>query len=355
MLKSKKIIILTGGGTGGSVTPLLSLKKELKKNNYELLWIGTKGGIEKNMVEKEDIKFKTIFSGKLRRYFSWQNFFDPLLIILGFLQSIYIILKSKPNLVISAGGFVSVPIIWAAWLYRVPSLIHQQDVRAGLSNKLMAPFASAITVTFKKSLKDYGKRAEWIGNQTQCSINNIYKNFKSNKSMPIVFVIGGIAGALGINKIILSTIPALTKFCEIIHITGESKIKNKKLKIKNYSQYILMDKNQLSNAYAIADIVVSRCGMGTLTELSHLAKPSILIPMPGTHQEDNAKIFKDNNAAIVLSQQELIKNPEILTQNIKKLIQNNKQKQKLINNIKKVIKKGYNQEMIKIIHSLTLK
>ena len=359
---SQKKIMLTGGGTGGSVTPLLAIIHELRTKNYKLLWIGTRHGIEKKIIKKEGIKFKSVFSGKLRRYFSLQNFLDPFLIILGFLKALYIILKWKPNLVISAGGFVSVPIVWAAWLCRVPSLIHQQDSRAGLSNKLMAPFARAITVTFEKSLKDYGDKATWIGNETQCSminsqcsINDIYKYFKFKKDLPVVFVIGGITGAFGINKIIWSTMPELNKFCQIIHITGnvETLQCNVSTNIAPlYYKTKIMDKNELSMAYAISDIVVSRAGMGTLTELSHLAKPSIIIPMPGTHQEDNAKIFKDKNAAIVLNQKELIKAPKILIENIKNLINNEKLKNKLSNNIKEVIKKGYNKKMIEIIEEI---
>ena len=356
---NNKRIMLTGGGTSGSVTPLLSLKEEFEKNNYELLWVGTRNGIEQKMIDKEDIIFKGIFSGKLRRYFSWQNFLDPFFIFFGFLQALYIILKWKPNIVMSAGGFVSVPIIWAAWLCRVPSLIHQQDARAGLSNKLMAPFAHTITTTFEKSLKDYNQKAIWIGNETQCSIikkqssrKSIYEYFELKKDLPVIFIIGGMTGAMGINKIVWDILPDLNKFCQIIHITGESKIRNQKSKIKNYIQYELMNKEQLAMAYAIADIVVSRCGMGTLTELSHLAKPSILIPMPGTHQEDNAQIFIDNKAAIILSQQELMQDSQLLTQNIKNLLNSAKIKNKLSKNIKEVIKQEYNQKIIKIIKEI---
>ena len=166
-------IILTGGGTGGSVAPLLGVAEMLQRRDakscvstdagYEFLWIGTKHGPERAMVEREKIEFIAIPSGKMRRYASFKNFIDPFFILAGFFKSLYIILKWKPDFVMSAGSFVSVPVIWAAWLLRVPSLVHQQDARPGLANVLMAPFAGVITVTFEKSLMDYGKKAVWIG------------------------------------------------------------------------------------------------------------------------------------------------------------------------------------------------
>ena len=151
-----KKIILSGGGTAGSVTPLLAIVDEFRKeklDNYEFLWIGTKNGPEKKLVEDAKIKFIKINSGKLRRYFSFRNFSDIFLMIIGFFQSLIVLIKYKPNLMISAGGFVSVPVALASWILRIPILIHQQDARPGLANKIMAFFAKKITVTFEKSLK----------------------------------------------------------------------------------------------------------------------------------------------------------------------------------------------------------
>ena len=163
--QKKNKIMLTGGGTGGSVSPLLAVVDELKKQGdyYSFVWVGTKKGPEKFMVEREGIKFITIANGKLRRYFCLQNFIDPFKIIFGFFQSIKILNKERPKIVMSAGGFVSVPAVWAAGLLRIPVLIHQLDARPGLANKLMAPFASVVTTTFEKSVNDYGNKAEWIG------------------------------------------------------------------------------------------------------------------------------------------------------------------------------------------------
>ncbi|MBU4257365.1 undecaprenyldiphospho-muramoylpentapeptide beta-N-acetylglucosaminyltransferase [Patescibacteria group bacterium] len=356
-------ILLTGGGTGGSVAPLLAVAEELRIKNYELritnfLWLGTKHGPEREMVEKEDIKFKAIANGKFRRYFSWRNFIDPFLIIFGFVYSFFIILKWRPDLVMSAGSFASVPAVWAAWLLRAPVLIHQQDARPGLANKLMAPFANVITVAFEKSLADYGKKAVWTGNPVrqfsifnfQFSIKEIRKKFGLRDDMPTVLVIGGGTGAMAINELIGKALPELIKFCQIIHITGKDKITNYKLQITNYKLFEFMNIEELIKVYTVADIVVSRCGMGVLTELSYLGKPAILIPMPDSHQEENAAIFAKKKAAIVLNQEELT--PEKLADNIKKLLNDEMLRGKLSGNIKTIIKRGANERIAEIVKNI---
>ena len=362
MQKNTKKILLTGGGTGGSVAPLLAIADSLRVTRYALrdfLWLGgTKSGVEKQMVESAGIKFKPIFSGKFRRYFSLRNFIDPFLIMFGFFQAFFIILEVRPNLVMSAGSFVSVPVILAAWILRVPVLIHQQDVRPGLANKLMAPFAKIITVTFEKSLADYGKKAVWTGNPirnqlsiTNCQlrINDIKKKFGFKNNLPIILVIGGGTGALVINELVEKNLEELTKFCNIIHITGESKSCG--LRVASCENYEFLNAEQMAEAYAAADIVISRCGMGVLTELSYLGKPSILIPMPDSHQEDNAEVFKEKQAAIILNQKGLT--AEKLVENIKKLLNNQGLRDKLSDDIKTVVKRGASERIVEIVERVT--
>jgi UDP-N-acetylglucosamine--N-acetylmuramyl-(pentapeptide) pyrophosphoryl-undecaprenol N-acetylglucosamine transferase len=363
MTNSSKKILLTGGGTAGSVAPLLAVANQLSIINYKLLikflWIGTKYGPERKMVEEEKIEFKSIVSGKLRRYFSAQNVVDPFLIIAGFIQSLFIILKQRPALIMSAGSFVSVPVIWAGWLCRVPILIHQQDARPGLANKLMAPFADVITVTFEKSLADYGKKAVWTGNAgRELIINNEKLIMKSklefNKNLPVLLVMGGGTGAVAINEMIWERLDELTKLCQIIHLTGKNKLapKNKFTgrEIINYKSFEFMNREEIAEAYAVADMVVSRAGMGALTELSYLGKPAIIIPMPDSHQEENAKIFKEKNAAIVLDQKNIT--AKILIKNIKELLENKSLQNKLSKDIKEVIKPGANQKLAELALSL---
>lgn len=168
--KADKILIaLSGGGTGGPVVPLLSVARVLKRQHQEVefLFFGTISGPELSLVKNEEadlnIKYLAIQSGKFRRYFSWRNFSDLFLIIFAFFQALFLLAKYRPQALFSAGGFVAVPPAWAARILRIPVLIHQQDFRPGLANKIIAPIASSRTVTFEKSLQDY-KNAIWIGN-----------------------------------------------------------------------------------------------------------------------------------------------------------------------------------------------
>jgi len=359
-----KRILLTGGGTGGSVMPLLAIYDDLTSQppllirrgegvRHEFLWIGTKYGPEREMVEKEKIEFKTITGGKLRRYFSLKNFIDPVLIAAGFFQSIFILLKWQPNLVISAGSFVSVPVIWAAWLLGLPIMIHQQDVRPGLANKLMAPLAKVITVTFEHSLKDYGKKAVWTSNPVRLSIVDCrmsneknYDKFGLKHDLPVVLVVGGGTGALIINNLVRQSLKELTKFCQIIHIMGKNKrINNQELRIENYHAFEFLDAERIAEVLRLADLVVTRAGMSFLTELSYLGKPTIIIPLPDSPQEDNANIFKA--AAVVLKQKELT--GEVLIKKIKDILADEKLRDDLSDKIKLVMKAKANENIMKIL------
>jgi len=353
--KNKKILF-TGGGTGGSVSPLLAIYDELKDaSNYNFLWIGTKSGLEKEMVTKEGIEYKSINAGKFRRYFSYKNISDIFLIKIGFFQSLWIILKTKPDLIISAGSFISVPVVWAGWLLGIKIIIHQQDLRPGLANKLMSPAADIITVTFEKSLKDYGKKAVWTGNpiRRQFSIKENLFKFKNN--LPTILIVGGGTGAESINVLVYENLDELTKYCNVIHISGKKRvIKNKELIIRNnnYKTFEFLDVDKMASAYMSSSLVITRAGLGVLTEVSLLGKPAIIIPLPNSHQEDNANIFKEKKAAKVLNQKELNKN--IFLANIKELLNNKVKQEEYKKNIKKIFKKDSNTAIIVQISKLLL-
>src|SRR3989338_936463 len=345
----KTKILLTGGGTGGSVTPLLALVDELGKAKFQYLWLGTTSGPEKEMIEKEGIEFKATAAGKFRRYWSWRNLFDPILVVVGFWQSLIIILKFKPDWIISAGSFVSVPAFWAGWLLRKKMIVHQQDARAGLANQLMAPLAKFITVTFDKSLRDYGPEARWVGNPIRSKKLEVKskKYFNLQDSLPVLLVLGGGTGAMFINNLIGESLPQLTKICQIIHLTGKGKQAVLKKNYPHYYPYEFLDIRQMAEAYQAAGAVVSRCGMATLSELSYLAKPSILIPIPHSHKVENARVFEENSAAIVLDQPVLERT--FFVKKIKMLLADKKLQAELSKNISAVIKRGAATELAKII------
>ncbi|MFA7662528.1 MAG: UDP-N-acetylglucosamine--N-acetylmuramyl-(pentapeptide) pyrophosphoryl-undecaprenol N-acetylglucosamine transferase [Patescibacteria group bacterium] len=334
-------IIFSGGGTLGPVMPLLSVIAELKKRNLqnEFLWVGTYGGVEKKVVEEHEIKFKPIVSAKLRRYFSFKNLIVPFQLLIGFYQSVMTILKFNPEAIISAGGYNSVPLVWAASTFKIPVLIHQQDVLPGLANKLMAPFAKKITVTFEQSLKDFDQtKTVLTGNpiRTELYAGDRMEGlhyFDLEDNLPTVLFIGGGTGAAVLNAMIIGAVPQLTRFCQIIHSLGEGKNPNSEVFNERYHGYEFIGEH-MAEAFAVADLVVSRAGLSSLSELASLGKAAIIIPMPDSHQEDNAQYFYHKDAALVLDQNNL--KIEDLVYMVKKMLNKNENK-KYIENIKKIM------------------
>ncbi len=363
--KNQKTVMFSGGGTGGSVTPLLAVADDLRRSrpDLKLVFVGTKRGPEKEMVaafnrESESLEYIPLTSGKWRRYFSLYNFLDIFKVIIAWFVSLRVLISKRPSVIISAGAFVSVPLAWAAALWRIPVLIHQQDVRPGLANKLMAPGARVITVTFEKSLSDYGSRAVLIGNPireaaingSQSAPEEIRRRYLLNSDKPLVLVAGGGTGSTAINKLILKIIPSLSDFCEVLHLTGPGKLEEGIMNNADYQAREFVAPDELLNLIAASDLVVSRAGLATLTELSFLSKPAILIPIPDSHQEDNAAVFSAAQAAIVFEQRELT--PDRLAAEIKRVLMDQVLRDKLSRNIAKVIRRGAAGKMAGLIEEI---
>jgi UDP-N-acetylglucosamine--N-acetylmuramyl-(pentapeptide) pyrophosphoryl-undecaprenol N-acetylglucosamine transferase len=347
MKDERKKIMLSGGGTAGSVSPLLAIIDDLRRENFDFVFIGTKGGVEKKMVKDSGIQYRAIFSGKLRRYFDWQNFLDVFRFVIGFFQALYIVIIENPDLVLSAGSFVAVPVVWVAWLWGVPVIVHQMDIRPGLANRMMAPFANVVTVTFEKSLNDYGKKAVWTGNPVRQISNIQYPilNFNLKNGLPVVFVFGGGTGAESINKFVEEGLDNLMVFCQVIHSTGNGKMNAKRH--ENYHPFEFLNAEEMAAALSVADVVVSRAGLGALTEISAAGKPAIIIPMPDSHQEDNASLLVEKNVAVVLNQK--ILNADSFIVAIKSLLDNQVRRDELSRNVKGLFKEGANEEIEEIV------
>lgn len=362
----QKTIILSGGGSGGPIAPLLAIAKELLATaNFRLVFVGTKTGPEKSMIEslavsdKQKLKFISIPAGKWRRYFSLLNFLDLLKILSAFLISFSLLRRERASLIISAGGFVSVPLAWAAYFKKIPIIIHQQDVRPGLANKLMAPTARLVTVTFEKSLRDYGPRAVWIGNPAASLDNkeeavlNIKEKYQLLSSKPLVLVTGGATGASAINDLVIAARTEILEVAQIIHITGKGKLSSVNTASAanaGYQAFELLSPDDIFKLMAAASLVVSRCGLATLTELCELAKPAILIPIPKSQQEDNAAIFERLHAAIVLQQNKL--EAASFAANIRDALNNQALLDKLAANISKVMKRNASETMLALIKEI---
>lgn len=311
-MKRQKIIIFSGGGTFGSVTPLLAVHTQLKRRHtgFRFLWVGTRGGNEEAFVKQYGLKYKSIYAGKLRRYFSLKNIFTFVNIFLGFLQSLWLLVFLRPALMISAGGYVSVPLHWAGWILRIKSVILQQDLEIGLANKLMAPFSTRIFVSLPEALNYFSKEhAVVVGNPVRediqgCSKEEGIKKLGLDPSVPVVLVVGGGGGAAAINRLVEKSLGQLVQFCQVIHLTGEGKSGNSKELAKKYEHYhpYTFVRGAMMYALNAADVVVSRGGFGSLSELSALGKPAIIIPIPDSHQEKNAEFFLARKAIEVMDE-----------------------------------------------------
>lgn len=335
-MKKLQKIICAGGGTLGSVTPLLAVINELKtKGDFEFEWWGTQTGPEKNLVEAAQIKYKVISSGKLRRYFSWENFIDLGRIILGFVESLWSFGLDKPVMIVTAGGYVAVPVGYAAYLYDIPLLIHQEDIRPGLANKLLTPVADIITISFKKSLADYPvAKTRFVGNPVRPEFLNpptkqaALAKLNLSAAKPVIMVMGGGTGSEFLNQLIKSCLRQLLDKFQIIHLTGLGKNDEFKSQAGYHVEALT---SEIIYHLTAADIVISRAGLATISELSALGKPGIIIPLVDTHQEDNAAYLASEEAAVVLNQSDLT--PEALVATLNKLLDNQLQLKSLSQNI----------------------
>lgn len=303
-------IILSSGGTLGPVAPLLAIAEVYRKKypDVQFIWVGTKNGPEHELVAKYQIPFFVIAAGKWRRYYSWHNIFDLVNVLMAFVQSLFFLWRQKPNLLISAGGFVSVPLHWTAMLLGIRTWVHQQDVRPGLANRLMALGATKMTVAIKESLK-YFPRAEWIGNPVRDLKVENYLASKAKFNIPekaiTILAMGGGTGSIKINQMVVEALGYWPTDWQVIHLVGKERPKesvaNAVKLFSNYHAYEFLAA-EIKDAYAAADVVISRAGFASLTELSALKKAAIVIPMPDTHQEDNARYLSKEKAVIYLDQ-----------------------------------------------------
>ena len=355
-------ILLVGGGSGGPVAPLLAVATEMKNKNpkAQFLLVGTKNGPEEQMAERAGIKFTSISSGKLRRYFSIKNFLSPFFIGTGFFQSLKILKEFKPDLVFGAGSYVQVPLVWAAKIKNIPVVLHQQDVSVSLANKLCQFAATRITVTFESSLKSFSssfgifykkhkhEKVVLTGNPFRGELKNgtkenAIKEFNLKADFPTVLILGGGTGANFLNKLTAESLDQLTKSVQIIHSTGKGKQTSQPQ--ENYHPYEFI--NNMADAYAAADIVVARAGLSTLTELSNLRKLSIIIPMPNSHQEINALMLMRYQAAVVLDQEAL--NPKNFTNLIRKFLFASQTQKLLKENIGRIMPHSAAEKISEII------
>ena len=310
-----KKIVLTGGGTAGHVTPNLALVDSLKSAGYEIEYIGSYEGIEKSLASDYGLKYHGIATGKLRRYFDWKNFTDPFRVIKGFFQASKLMKEIKPDIVFSKGGFVSVPVVYAAGRKRIPVIIHESDMTPGLANKLSYKYATKICCNFPETVNELPKeKAVLTGTPIRKELftgdREAAKKFCGfNDDKPVVMVMGGSLGAVAVNKAVRDNLDSILEYFNVIHLCGKGKLEESLINKPGYVQFEYI-KDELKDLFALADIIVSRAGANAICEIVALKKANILIPLPANASRGdqilNAKSFEKQGFSMRLEEDSLV-------------------------------------------------
>lgn len=324
-----KRIILTGGGTAGHVTPNIALLPRLKELQYDIHYIGSYNGMEKNLIEKQNIPYHGISSGKLRRYFSLKNFTDPFRVLKGFSEANKLMKKLKPDVIFSKGGFVSVPVVIAGKRNHVPVIIHESDMTPGLANKISIPSATKVCCNFPETLQSLpADKAVLTGSPIRQELMTGDKDrarafcgFKDIK--PVILIVGGSLGAAAVNDAVRGVLPELLKEFQIIHLCGKGKLDASLTNTEGYVQFEYIQ-DELKDLFALSDIVISRAGANAICELLALRKPNLLIPLSAKASRGdqilNARSFERQGFSLVIEEEELT--DELLLSSIHKLYEN---------------------------------
>ncbi|MGL5676301.1 MAG: undecaprenyldiphospho-muramoylpentapeptide beta-N-acetylglucosaminyltransferase [Cellulosilyticaceae bacterium] len=344
-----KTIVLTGGGTAGHVTPNIALISSLQEEGWNIQYIGSHMGIEKELIQKEGIPYQGISSGKLRRYISLENIKDPFKVIKGLWDAYHILRKMKPNLVFSKGGFVTVPVVLAAKLLGIPVIIHESDITPGLANKIASKGAKVICVNFPETLKYVRAKGALTGTPIRKELfqGDRQKGMKLcgfTSEKPVLLMMGGSLGATKINVCLREALDELTKTYQIVHICGKGNVDEGLLHKQGYKQFEYVS-DELPHLFSIADMMLSRAGANALAEIVALRIPSLLVPLSQNASRGdqilNAASMEKQGYCAVLQEEALTK--ESLIQGLRALDTNRQQykdamkKSTQTNGLKKVL------------------
>ena len=311
-----KRIILTGGGTAGHVTPNIALLPKLKEMGFDIQYIGSYNGIEKDLIEPFGIPYHGISSGKLRRYFSLQNFTDPFRVLKGMFEAKKLIRDLKPDVIFSKGGFVSVPVVLAGKKCKVPVIIHESDMTPGLANKIAIPSATKVCCNFPETLEYLPKekavlsgspiRQELLTGDKAAALELC--GFTADK--PVVLVIGGSLGSVAVNEAVRNALPELLQTFQIVHLCGKGKVDASFEGTQGYKQFEYI-KEELRDIFAMADVVISRAGANAICELLALRKPNLLIPLSANASRGdqilNARSFERQGFSLMIEEEQVTK------------------------------------------------
>lgn len=302
---------MSGGGSLGHIVPSLAIADALEhiRPDIPLIFVCAPRREEMEFLRTHKKKYVVMHAGKFPRGLSirWLTF--PVLSLVALAESLLLILRIKPSLVFSKGGYISVPLCIVAWCLRVPIVLHESDAVAGMGNRLLGRMATVICVGSRSAL-GRNPRTVFTGNPVRVMIGHGSRDagrritgFSGRK--PVLLFIGGSQGAKVINDAVESQLSSLLALGDIVHITGRGK-RGDIHHAHYYARELVTD--ELPHLYALADIVVSRAGAGTLSELALLSKPVIVIPLRGLaqdHQQKNAHMLLKEGAVVLLAQEHI--------------------------------------------------
>lgn len=361
MRKEKKIVI-----TGGHAAPGLALLEELKKSGWQVAWFGeTKamegaGTLEAQTIPRLGVAFYKIESAKIHRKFPFRSFLSFWKILAGFFESLVLLSKIKPSVVLSFGSYVSIPVAFAAWVLRIPVIIHEQTASSGLANRLVAKIAEKIAISFETSKEYFPERKTVLtGNLVRSAFFKIGKKKKSRKNaLPVIYITGGSRGSRIINSAVLEVLPELLSRAKIYHQTGQldfEKIQEVKRSLpenlrERYEISALCSPSEVEKIYEKADVVVARAGANTVSELAVTGTPAILVPIPwseSNEQEKNAVLLAETGLAAILNQEKL--SGRVLLEEIEKMLMNIKGIKKSADKAKKLVPENAPARLVALI------
>lgn len=308
-------IVFTGGGTAGHVTPNLALMEVLGAQGWQMHYIGSHDGIERRMMDRANMPYSAISTGKLRRYVTWRHVLVPFQVLKGVWDAWRHLRRLKPDVVFSKGGFVAFPVVLSAWMQGIPVVAHESDLTPGLANRLSFPFLTNLCVTFDGSQAAFrhAKKVQVTGAPIRAALfqgdaKRAYRQCGFDGKKPVLLVMGGSLGATVINQMVRSLLPVLCQQYHVIHLCGPGKLE---VTYSDHPDYFQCEyaHESMADFFAASALVVSRAGSNTVYEVLALGKPHVFIPLSKEasrgDQIDNAHYFEKRGVSTVLEERAL--------------------------------------------------
>lgn len=341
-------IILTGGGTAGHCLPNIALLPNLKNHFDKIYYVGSKTGIEKNIALKNNLKYYEISTAKLKRKITFSNLKIPIELVKGINQAKKIIKETSPNVIFSKGGYVSIPMVIAGFMCKIPVITHESDLTVGLANKIASNFSKKVLTSFPETASKV-KKGLYVGPPIRQEIFNVnkdssYQFFGFNKDKPVLLVTGGSQGAKTINLAITNILPKLLKMFNVIHLCGKGNVSP--IKEKGYYQAEFL--NEIEKAFAITNVCVTRAGSNTLFELLSLKIPCLVIPLPKNESRGdqilNARYFNEKKVVNLLYQEDITDNRVY-----EEILKTHREKELLMSNLNGLKIKSSNEKICEVL------